>query len=339
MRTGRKQKEAIAALLAQPSVAQAARVAGIGHQTLLRWMKNQEFKAAYKAARRAEYRQSTARLRQGATAAASTILKIMVDPRAKPATRLNAAMVVLDEAQDAIEMEDFDADLAEVERATKASQAEAVRLPTHESGRSRIAGHGAKFPRRKEKAVAALLTQRSVAEAARVAGIGTQTLDRWMEDREFNAAYLAAARAAFGPAMILLQRGVSAAVSIVQNFAADPGIPEATRLKAAVYVYHYSKAVETKDWGTRLAEVEPASDENSEPGGTSKMIGRNLHQRLQRLKARLAPANWNDEFEYVHAADGRAAGSSVIGPDGRHVWLQPPEGYREGEPVPDREAT
>ena len=103
----RKKEQAIAALLAQPSVAEAARVAGIGHQTLLRWMKNQEFSTRYKAARRAEYRQSMARLRQGATAAAATILKIMFDRRAKAATRLNAATVVLSEAQDAIGMEDF----------------------------------------------------------------------------------------------------------------------------------------------------------------------------------------------------------------------------------------
>src|SRR6202162_5615133 len=124
---GRKQKEAIAALLAQPSVAEAARVAGIGHQTLLRWMKDREFRAEDQAARRAEYRQSMARLRQGATAAAAAILKIMFDRRAKAATRLNAATVVLSEAQDAIGMEDFGADVAEVERATKASQSAAVR--------------------------------------------------------------------------------------------------------------------------------------------------------------------------------------------------------------------
>jgi len=39
----RKKNEAIAALLAQPTVAEAARVAGIGQQTLLRWMKEREF--------------------------------------------------------------------------------------------------------------------------------------------------------------------------------------------------------------------------------------------------------------------------------------------------------
>jgi transposase-like protein len=337
----RRKQQAIAALLAHPSAAAAARVTGVGAQTLGRWMRDPEFGAAYKAARRAEYKQSMSRLRQGATAAASTILKIMFDRHAKAAPRLNAATVVLREAAEAIGMEDLGADVAEVERAGTTSQAEAVKLPGRKRGQSRIAGHGAKFPRRKERAMAALLTQRSVAEAARAVGIGTQTLYRWMEDTEFAAQYGAAARTAFGPAMTLLQQGVSAAVTIVRNFSVDPGIPEATRLKAAVYVYSHSKAVEMENLGTRVAEIEPAGarDGSSEPGGASKMIGRNLHQRLQRLKARLSPSCWHDEFEYVHAEDGKAAGSSVIGPDGRQFWWKPPEGYQEGEPVPHRETT
>jgi hypothetical protein len=40
--------------------------------------------------------------------------------------------------------------------------------------------NGAKFTR-KEEAIAALLTQRNLEEAARVTGIGTQTLLRWLE--------------------------------------------------------------------------------------------------------------------------------------------------------------
>jgi hypothetical protein len=48
---GRKKEEAIAALLSQPSIEQAARVAGIGPKTLLRWLKLPEFQAAYREAR------------------------------------------------------------------------------------------------------------------------------------------------------------------------------------------------------------------------------------------------------------------------------------------------
>ena len=37
-------------------------------------------------------------------------------------------------------------------------------------------GHGAKFGRKQEEAIAALLTQRNIEEAARAAGIATSTL-------------------------------------------------------------------------------------------------------------------------------------------------------------------
>ena len=43
-----------------------------------------------------------------------------------------------------------------------------------------MVGHGSKFGRKKEEAIAALLTQGNVEEAAKVAGIGTNTLWRWM---------------------------------------------------------------------------------------------------------------------------------------------------------------
>jgi hypothetical protein len=61
-----------------------------------------------------------------------------------------------------------------------------------------MTGHGAKFGRKKEEAIAALLTQRNVEGAARAAGIVTQTLVRWMKVPEFRTAYRQARREAFG---------------------------------------------------------------------------------------------------------------------------------------------
>ena len=48
--------------------------------------------------------------------------------------------------------------------------------------------HGSKFGREKEEAIAALLTPRNFEEAAGAAGIGTQTLIRWLKIPEFQAA-------------------------------------------------------------------------------------------------------------------------------------------------------
>jgi hypothetical protein len=52
-----------------------------------------------------------------------------------------------------------------------------------------MVGHGAKFGRKKEEAIAALLSQRSVEDAARVAKIGANTLLRWLQLPEFRDAY------------------------------------------------------------------------------------------------------------------------------------------------------
>ena len=93
---GRKKEDAIAALLCQRNVDDAARAAGIGARTLLRWLKVPEFQAAYRQARREAFSQSTARLQQASGAAVSTLLKIMVDPNAPASTRVRAADSVLD---------------------------------------------------------------------------------------------------------------------------------------------------------------------------------------------------------------------------------------------------
>ena len=92
---GRKKEEAIAALLTQRNIEEAAKAVGIGANTLLRWLKVPEFDAAYRGARRAAFRQSVARLQQASGAAVSTLLKIMVDTSAPHSTRVRAADSVL----------------------------------------------------------------------------------------------------------------------------------------------------------------------------------------------------------------------------------------------------
>jgi hypothetical protein len=120
---GRKQEEAIAALLSQRTVEEAAKVTGIGVRTLLRWMKIPEFDAAYRSARRAAVAQSGARLQQATSAAATTLLKIMVDPAVPASTRVRAAESVLNHAAKAIEIEDIEVRVSELEKAAEASKA------------------------------------------------------------------------------------------------------------------------------------------------------------------------------------------------------------------------
>ncbi len=116
---GRKQEEAIAALLSQRNIEEAARAAGVGTRTLIRWLKLPEFRVAYREARRAAFSQSIARLQQASSAAATTLLKIMLDVNAPASTRVRAADSVLDHAKQAIELEDIEARVALLEEATE----------------------------------------------------------------------------------------------------------------------------------------------------------------------------------------------------------------------------
>jgi transposase-like protein len=114
---GRKQEDAIAALLTQRTVEEAARSSGVSTRTLLRWVKTPEFDQAYREARRAAFTQSVARLQQASSAAATTLLKAMIDPGAPASVRVRAAESILSHAGKAIELEDLDSRIAELERA------------------------------------------------------------------------------------------------------------------------------------------------------------------------------------------------------------------------------
>jgi transposase-like protein len=76
-----------------------------------------------------------------------------------------------------------------------------------------MATPGSKFTRKREEAIVALQTQRNVEEAARAAGIGTQTLLRWLKVPEFQAAYREARRTAFSQSIARLQQASSAAAA------------------------------------------------------------------------------------------------------------------------------
>ena len=119
---GRKWEEAIAALLTQRNTEDAARVVGISVSTLLRWMKEPEFNTAYREARRLAFGQSVARLQQASSAAVSTLLKVMIDPSTPPSTKVRAADSVLGHSAKAIEIEDIDARLTELERTAETTK-------------------------------------------------------------------------------------------------------------------------------------------------------------------------------------------------------------------------
>jgi len=89
---------------------------------MLRWMKAPEFDAAYREAKRDAFGQSIARLQQASSAAVTTLLKVMVDSNTPASTKVRAADSVLSHTAKAIELDDIEARLSELERASDASK-------------------------------------------------------------------------------------------------------------------------------------------------------------------------------------------------------------------------
>jgi hypothetical protein len=121
-KVGGKKDSAVLALLTARSVEEAARATNVPVRTLYRWMKEPAFKAAYRAAKREAYGQAIARLHQMASAAVSTVGKVMVDPATPPATKVRAADSILNHTAKAIEIEDIEARVTELERAGEAAK-------------------------------------------------------------------------------------------------------------------------------------------------------------------------------------------------------------------------
>lgn len=123
-----------------------------------------------------------------------------------------------------------------------------------------MVGPGAKFTRKKEEAIAALLTHRNIEEAAKAVGIGTQTLLRWLKVPEFEKSYREARRAAFAQSTARLQQATSAAVSTLLKIMVDPNAPASTRVRAADSILDHAKqAIEIEDIDVRVAALEQAS--------------------------------------------------------------------------------
>jgi hypothetical protein len=123
-----------------------------------------------------------------------------------------------------------------------------------------MAGHGSKLGRKQEDAIAALLSQRSIEEAARVCGVGARTLIRWLKLPDFNREYLKARREVVQQAVARMQQATGAAGTIALKLMTDPNVPAAVRLRAAEFVFDRAiKGVEIDDIEARVAELEHAA--------------------------------------------------------------------------------
>lgn len=112
----RKQEIAISNLLKLPTVSEAAEATGIGERTLWRWLRDPSFQEAYRKARREAVSQAVARLQRETSQAVEALATVMRDDEAPATSRVSAARAILELAIKAIELEDIEARVAELEK-------------------------------------------------------------------------------------------------------------------------------------------------------------------------------------------------------------------------------
>ena len=113
------------------------------------------------------------------------------------------------------------------------------------------------FTRKKEKAIAALLTTDTIEQAANVAGIAESTLYRWLQNPTFLEQYRKARKAAVDQAISTLQERSNAAAKALVDIAEDQEMPPSTRVAAAREILQASiKGIERDDFEARLEALE-----------------------------------------------------------------------------------
>lgn len=108
-----------------------------------------------------------------------------------------------------------------------------------------------------EKAIAALLAKRTIAEAAETAGVGESTLLRWLKEESFAATYRDARREAVGLAITQLQQASQEAVLVLRVIARDALAPASARVTAARAILDLAmRGVEIDDLAARMGVLE-----------------------------------------------------------------------------------
>jgi hypothetical protein len=120
-------------------------------------------------------------------------------------------------------------------------------------------GHGEKLTHKQERAIGALLTSKSLIEAAELCQIGETTLRRWLTHPGFQAAYLEARRAVVQHALTALQQASMEAVETLRAVQNDVEASASAKVSAAKTVLELAlRAVEFEDLEARIARLEQA---------------------------------------------------------------------------------
>ncbi len=118
---------------------------------------------------------------------------------------------------------------------------------------------------RQDKAIAALLTCRTIAEAAKLAEVGERSIYRWLKQDTFQSHLRRARRQALSQALGRLQQVAHRAVDTLDTILDDKKATTAGRVSAVRAALRYAcHGIEIDDFEERLTAVERAQKTNKE---------------------------------------------------------------------------
>jgi hypothetical protein len=102
-----RKEKLLAALLVSPTIEKAAKIAGISEASALRYMKDAEFSAAYRDARRECVSHALTGLQSACGEAVATLRAVACDESGPASSRVSAAKAILELSVRAVEIDDL----------------------------------------------------------------------------------------------------------------------------------------------------------------------------------------------------------------------------------------
>jgi AcrR family transcriptional regulator len=117
-----KKDRAIAALLHAESIREAAKEAGLAEATLHRYLKDESFKEAYRAAKREIVDHAICHLQRSSGKAVKALVSVIEDKEAPASARVTAAKTILEMSLNALECEGLEKRISHLEEVVKGKE-------------------------------------------------------------------------------------------------------------------------------------------------------------------------------------------------------------------------
>ena len=125
-----------------------------------------------------------------------------------------------------------------------------------------MAKSGTELSQKQVRAISALITAPTIADAAWQADVSTRTIDRWLTQRSFQAELRLARSRVFCHAFGHLQQVASRAVAALDRVMHDNNASPASRVSAARAALRFAcHGIEIADFEERLAALEQSGSE------------------------------------------------------------------------------